>query len=344
MKFKRQAFTLVELLVVIAIIGILIALLLPAVQAAREAARRISCANNLMQLGIAVQGYESAHEVLPPGVSDPVNPVQSLPVSLHHSWITYLLPYIEQNNAFKQIDFKSSVYGPANKAVYDLSIEVLMCPSDTGTLGNGSNYAACHHDVEAPIANNNNGVFFLNSRIAYDDISDGSTHTIFFGEKLVEPTDLGWMSGTRATLRNTGWPLNGAVPFGPAAAPATVPGAVPGAGGEGPDPGLPLTSEGGSAEEAAGENPAAPSQPGAEPTGDPGAPAAGSAPAVAAVPVPGAPLPPLFVGGFSSRHPGVCLFSMGDGAVRTLTSGISPKVLQQLGHRSDGGLLSASDY
>ncbi len=69
-----------------------------------------------------------------------------------------------------------------------------------------SNYAACHNDVEAPIDVNNSGVMFLNSHIGQKDVTDGTTHTIYVGEKLGDPTDLGWMSGTRATLRNTGVP------------------------------------------------------------------------------------------------------------------------------------------
>ena len=81
-KSGREGFTLIELLVVIAIIAVLIGLLLPAVQAAREAARRAQCVNNLMQLGIAVHNYESAHEVLPPGVVDPTGPIKNLPQGL----------------------------------------------------------------------------------------------------------------------------------------------------------------------------------------------------------------------------------------------------------------------
>jgi prepilin-type processing-associated H-X9-DG protein len=72
-----------------------------------------------------------------------------------------------------------------------------------------SNYAGCHHDVEAPIAANNMGVLFLNSRIRYEGVKDGTSNTIYVGEKRVDPNDLGWASGTRATLRNTGTLPNG---------------------------------------------------------------------------------------------------------------------------------------
>src|SRR5829696_3130788 len=102
-KSGREGFTLIELLVVIAIIGVLIALLLPAVQAAREAARRSQCVNNLMQLGLALHNYESAHEVLPPGVVNPTGPIQNTPHGYHFSWLTQILPYIEQTNVHRHL-------------------------------------------------------------------------------------------------------------------------------------------------------------------------------------------------------------------------------------------------
>ena len=217
-KSGRGGFTLIELLVVIAIIAVLIGLLLPAVQAAREAARRAQCVNNLMQLGIAVHNYESAHEVLPPGVVDPTDPIQNTPRGYHFGWLTQLLPYVEQKNVDRHLDRKVGVYAPANLSARLVVINTFLCPSDPGVRGGGnvavSNYAGCHHDVEAPIAANNSGVFFLNSSVRYEDITDGSSSTIFIGEKTYEGPDLGWASGTRATLRNTGTPPGGsAVPM-----------------------------------------------------------------------------------------------------------------------------------
>jgi hypothetical protein len=207
----------VELLVVITIIGILIALLLPAVQAAREAARRASCLNNLTQLGIALSNYESAHGVLPPGVTDKQGPIHNQPKGYHVSWLVQLLPYIEEGNTFKHIDFSVGVYDKKNAAVRAINLPLLVCPSygphhnppDT-PAGPGSwtisNYAACYHDVEAPINVDNHGVMYLNSHISQKDVTDGTSHTIYVGEKLSDDRDLGWMSGTRATLRNTGTP------------------------------------------------------------------------------------------------------------------------------------------
>ena len=212
MKTKhRNAFTLVELLVVIAIIGILVALLLPAVQAAREAARRLSCVNNLTQMALAVQNYEMAYRVYPLGTINETGPIVNEPKGYHHNWMAQLLPYMEEQNTYAHVDFAVGVYDEENAEVRKVNIPVFLCPSDPASskdLGL-STYAGLHHDVEAPIDTDNQGVFFLNSAVRYKDISDGSSHTIFIGEKIpIANKDLGWMSGTRWTLRNTGIRLN----------------------------------------------------------------------------------------------------------------------------------------
>src|SRR5688572_19511410 len=98
--YKRSGFTLVELLVVIAIIGILVALLLPAVQAAREAARRMSCVNNLTQLILAVQNYDATYRVYPPGTLNPTGPIADVAQGQHHNWLIQLLPYFEEQNTY----------------------------------------------------------------------------------------------------------------------------------------------------------------------------------------------------------------------------------------------------
>ena len=127
---QRAGFTLIELLVVIAIIAVLIALLLPAVQAAREAARRAQCLNNLVQIGVAIQNYDSAHEMLPPGVIDTTGPITNAAKGYHYSWMVQILPYLEQANTYKKINFKGGVYDPANVTVRAHSISIFMCPSD----------------------------------------------------------------------------------------------------------------------------------------------------------------------------------------------------------------------
>jgi len=131
---KRQAFTLVELLVVIAIIGILIALLLPAVQAAREAALRSKCTNNLKQMGLALHTFHDTYKRFPPGVSvdQPPFGTQSPPSGCGASWMAHILPNIEQDPLFKQLQlFGSSGWGNTvdGRAISGVFMEVYFCPS-----------------------------------------------------------------------------------------------------------------------------------------------------------------------------------------------------------------------
>lgn len=220
--FRRRAFTLVELLVVIAIIGILVGLLLPAVQAAREAARRCQCSNNVGQLILAVHNHEFSFERFPSGTINAKGPIRSEPIGQHISWIVQILPFLEQRATFRGIDQSLGAYAAENVQARSQVLPTLICPSqNVGSVTDvgQTTYAGCHHDVEAPIDVDNNGVFFLNSRVRFDDIDDGSSNTIFIGE-VADIDALGWMSGTRATLRNTGsiagrTTRNGAIPITP---------------------------------------------------------------------------------------------------------------------------------
>src|SRR5215216_5717465 len=118
---ERPGFTLVELLVVIAIIGVLVALLLPAVQAAREAARRMQCSNHLKQLSLALHNYESTHLTLPPAGID----------SNQMSWVVLTLPFIEQGNLYSQFNFNAGGWNAFNRItlVKRVKIPALLCPS-----------------------------------------------------------------------------------------------------------------------------------------------------------------------------------------------------------------------
>jgi prepilin-type processing-associated H-X9-DG protein len=194
---------------VIAIIAVLVALLLPAVQSAREAARRSQCVNNLMQFALALQNYESAHEVLPPGVVDVGKTVIDQPKGYGFGWITQILPFMELKNVSSHFNTKVGLYEAANLTTRTNLVNSFFCPSDSGPRRDKNriamnNYAGVHHDAEAPIAADNHGVLFLNSAVRYEDIPDGSSFTLFVGEKLNDGLDLGWASGTRASLRNTG--------------------------------------------------------------------------------------------------------------------------------------------
>jgi prepilin-type processing-associated H-X9-DG protein len=194
----------IELLTVMTIIAILIALLLPAVQSAREAAWRASCHSNLLQLGIALGNYASTHRVLPPGVVDGKGPITNVPRGYHMGWAVQILPFIEHGNIYRHVDFRRGVYDVANTTAVATRLGLFVCPS---SRGGATSYAGCHHDVEAPIDADNHGVLYLNSHVGYDDITDGPACTILLGE-AANNLLLGWASGTRDTLRNTGSPIN----------------------------------------------------------------------------------------------------------------------------------------
>ncbi len=139
----RNGFTLVELLVVIAIIGILIGMLLPAVQQVREAARRTACANNMRQLGLALHNFESAFGHFPPGftstpTSDGTVPTGQYidPVTWNASpgwgWGTHLLPFIESQNVYDQIDVQAAIWAPQHREIIQTQLPVFLCPSSSG--------------------------------------------------------------------------------------------------------------------------------------------------------------------------------------------------------------------
>ena len=208
--FLQRGFTLIELLVVIAIIAILVSLLLPAVQQAREAARRTQCKNNLMQIGIAMHNYDMSFEMLPPGCVNPTGPIRNLEEGYHMSWVVQILPTIEQASLFGTIDFNAGAYGAANATTRGTLLSTLRCPSEVMPVGGSINYAGCFGGEDVPIDVNNTGLLFLNSSIGYQAIRDGASNTVLAGEKRIARglKDLGWMSGTMATLRNTGVPIN----------------------------------------------------------------------------------------------------------------------------------------
>jgi prepilin-type N-terminal cleavage/methylation domain-containing protein/prepilin-type processing-associated H-X9-DG protein len=212
---RLPGFTLVELLVVMAIIGALMGLLLPAVQAAREAARRTSCMNNVSQLVLAVHHHDFNVEHLPSGSIDPTSPIRSEAIGTHISWMVQILPYIEQQNLHERFDFAAGAYAPQNAEARRAFVSTFLCPSNPGIFlnrGSGkssqavgeSHYAGCHHDEESPIAEDNNGVLFQNSKVRFADILDGSSQTLLLSEIKPDDSHLGWVSGTRSTLRNVG--------------------------------------------------------------------------------------------------------------------------------------------
>ncbi len=214
METRRSAFTLIELLVVIAIIGVLIALLLPAVQAAREAARRSQCTNNLKQIGIAIHNYESTFKIFPFGKGDSYgNVLPGTPVYARWSCNSQLLMFIEQGVLFNSINFNLPPETPGmagavpfmppyqnptrdNATASRFQVSTFLCPSDipvlsewpgaTNYLGNqqtwacdlGENQSSQLDPTEQP-----RGVFYWRSAVTIANVTDGLSNTAFYSEK-----------------------------------------------------------------------------------------------------------------------------------------------------------------
>jgi prepilin-type N-terminal cleavage/methylation domain-containing protein/prepilin-type processing-associated H-X9-DG protein len=195
-----RAFTLIELLVVIAILGLLVALLLPAVQSAREAARRAQCVNNLKQIGLALHNYESSQRALPPGYVSAVD-ASGNDLGPGWGWASMILPQFEQAAAYSAVNFSGGIESPANSTARLVIVADFLCPSDrvdpswpavnrdllTGAAVQvicqvaPSNYVGMN-GISEP-GPDGEGVFFRNSSVAFRDITDGLSQTIAVGER-----------------------------------------------------------------------------------------------------------------------------------------------------------------
>ena len=232
MDTRRKGFTLIELLVVIAIIGILIALLLPAVQMAREAARRMSCTNNLKQIGLALHMYHDVNKRLPMGWQG--NDANGRPDWMEPSgwsWSARILPFLEQQPLYKKsVHLGMPITDPINDEARETTLKIFRCPSDTGlrtfdlkdaideeTEGNNvlttlptSNYVGVFGTEEmhaccepgSPLYNGckGNGTFFLNKGISFQDITDGLSNTFMVGERSSK-----WIYSTWTGVVPGGW-------------------------------------------------------------------------------------------------------------------------------------------
>ena len=196
----RRGFTLVELLVVIAIIGILIGLLLPAINAAREAGRRVSCANNLKQIGLALLHYHDDRQCFPPGYAATAPYSDgATDTSPGWGWAAYCLPYMEEKSTYQAINWNLPVEAAANGRAAQTVIKTLLCPSDRAPLSAFDvpdafgkslakaapcSYAACCGGDESDTAEATGaGIFYRNSKTRMAEITDGTSHTILIGEK-----------------------------------------------------------------------------------------------------------------------------------------------------------------
>jgi prepilin-type N-terminal cleavage/methylation domain-containing protein/prepilin-type processing-associated H-X9-DG protein len=235
---RRKAFTLIELLVVIAIIGILIALLLPAVQKIREAAARIQCANNLHQLGLAAHNFHDANSKFPSAVNIPYTvavangncPTAPIP-GKYISLFEALLPYVEQGPLYNTIDFTHDQYtnsatpnSPANQIV-----KTYLCPSDAGpqhttytASGTTWYFAANSYVANAGIVGfytssmDQTGIFYINSSVTMTGISDGTSNTFMFGERnRIDPNfDVVYGTSTQPDYfeEHSGWAWTNSLP------------------------------------------------------------------------------------------------------------------------------------
>ena len=185
---NRIGFTLVELLVVIAIIGLLVGMLLPAVQSVRLAAQRTACSNNIDQMGVAIQNFVSTHQRFPAGATDNDSDHRDG----MHSGLVFLLPYLEQYNVYDRYNLGVSWKDPSNfdNLTRDVRIEVFLCPTNSATVdqhggfdGHATDYALSMGDVAfisdavAPT-----GIFGINSKTTVSQIGDGLSNTFLIGE------------------------------------------------------------------------------------------------------------------------------------------------------------------
>jgi prepilin-type N-terminal cleavage/methylation domain-containing protein/prepilin-type processing-associated H-X9-DG protein len=255
-KHSPQGFTIIELMVVIAIIGILISLLLPAVQKVRESAARMTCSNNLKQIGIALHSYHDQRGTLPPGYVDGNTNPDSTPdndLGPGWGWAAHILPYIEQENIWNQINFSKPVGMGVNVQVSQTTIAIYQCPSDAFFYPLVFNVYDSNYKVIASVAHANyvacsgweecfngaggdpqpgpgndglsgrygqagRGAFYRNSTTRLTDVIDGLSGTIFVGERSGNHSPVTW-TGAIPGGRCPAW-MAGQAPYSPPPGPA----------------------------------------------------------------------------------------------------------------------------
>ncbi len=239
---RQYGFTLVELLVVIAIIGILVALLLPAVQAAREAARRSECGNNLKQIGLALHNHHDTYKVLPPGGSGPSTNAATgptAPFTGNIGWLVYILPFMEQSSLYDKFNFAANFDASPNSALVPTLVSGYQCPSGVvvdatlGAAGKTNHYygnmgprgtnpttsvaystvGSASHGVIS-----RHGVLGPNTKVRFADVTDGTSNTLVVGEISRKDANCyrawtrGWDGSAMGSAKNVVNPIN-ATPY-----------------------------------------------------------------------------------------------------------------------------------
>jgi prepilin-type N-terminal cleavage/methylation domain-containing protein/prepilin-type processing-associated H-X9-DG protein len=302
----RRAFTLIELLVVVAIIAGLIAILLPAVQSAREAARRVQCLNNMKQIVLALYNYHEAMNTFPPGyvsLTEDDAP-DGAEIGPGWGWMSMALSQMEQASTYRNVNFGLSTSDPAAMTARATRINTLLCPSNPGVdgpltirddAGNvlvsdlaPSQYVgvAGRLDPQAFPAEND-GIFYRNSRIGVRDVTDGTSSTLMVGERSQNVANATWVGMIPGGLacNNPSWPVQDCE-----ASNALI----------------------------LGHTGPAPDDPRIDVPNDPRA----------------------GVGAFHSRHPGGCNFAFCDGSIRFIKQTIRPQVFSDLATRAGGEVIS----
>ena len=210
---RPAGFTLVELLVVIAIIGILIGMLLPAVQAVREAARRTQCANNLKQIGLALHSHHFALQEFPIGTVE--FRLGSDTSQRQLAWSAFLLPYLEQSNVHDQLDLLQAFDAADNQVAAATVLSVYICPSASRETEQPNGRGACDYGGifgERIISPNNppKGVMIIDQAISIRDITDGTSNTLIVAEDSRSP-DAQWINGRN--IFDQAFPINQAPAF-----------------------------------------------------------------------------------------------------------------------------------
>jgi len=228
---RQRAFTLVELLVVIAIVGMLMALLLPAVQSAREASRRTSCANNMKQIGLAIAQYQLSKTVYPASCTNDVFIWDDGRSELNHSWASLIMPYVEESALKDKIKITVSAMASVNEVAAATVVPIYRCPSYTGpslttdphyppgkyAIGNYVAMGATDVDHVYAAMFKPEGVIFPVSKIKPKEVTDGLSKTIFIAESRDERFRV-WIDGrTGAYTALPGPPTNFTLPSAPIA-------------------------------------------------------------------------------------------------------------------------------